>query len=73
MKIGVLAVGQVPNDVLRSLKVELPKIFPDAARKPSCVMHFSNSIVDNDKKENLFCKQDYLHASYNIKNLCEKQ
>lgn len=34
-----------------------------------CVMHFSNSILDTDKKENLFCQQDYLQASLAINML----
>ena len=34
-----------------------------------CVMHFSNSIFDTDKKQSLFCGQDYLQASLAIKTL----
>jgi archaemetzincin len=37
--------------------------------KVSCVMHFSNSILDTDKKQSLFCGQDYLQASLAIKTL----
>lgn len=35
----------------------------------SCVMHFSNSIFDTDKKQSLFCGQDYLQASLAINAL----
>jgi archaemetzincin len=38
-------------------------------QKATCVMHFSNAIVDTDKKESLFCQQDYLQASLAIKHL----
>jgi archaemetzincin len=31
-----------------------------------CVMHFSNSIFDTDKKQSLFCNQHYLTASIAI-------
>jgi archaemetzincin len=31
-----------------------------------CVMHFSNSIFDTDKKQSLFCDQHYLSASLAI-------
>jgi len=34
--------------------------------KGFCVMHFSNSILDTDKKQSLFCGQDYLQASLAI-------
>ncbi len=34
-----------------------------------CVMHFSNSIFDTDKKEKLFCENDYLQASLAINML----
>ena len=37
--------------------------------KGSCVMHFSNSIVDTDKKESLFCNDHYLQATTAIKQL----
>ncbi len=33
-----------------------------------CVMHFSNSIFDTDKKQSLFCDQCYLHAALAITN-----
>ncbi len=39
--------------------------------KESCVMHFSNSIFDTDKKESLFCRHDYLQASLTIKHFRE--
>jgi archaemetzincin len=34
-----------------------------------CVMHFSNSILNTDKKQSLFCNQCYLQASLAISNL----
>ena len=37
--------------------------------RSSCVMHFSNSIFDTDKKQNFFCDQCYLHASIAISNV----
>jgi archaemetzincin len=37
--------------------------------RSSCVMHFSNSILDTDKKQSLFCGQDYLQASLTINTL----
>jgi archaemetzincin len=37
--------------------------------KASCVMYFSNSIFDTDKKQSLFCEQDYLLASLAINGL----
>ena len=33
-----------------------------------CVMHFSNSIFDTDKKQSLFCDQCYLQAALAITN-----
>ncbi len=36
---------------------------------PDCVMHFSNSISDTDKKQRLFCHEDYMQASIGINNL----
>ncbi len=35
----------------------------------ACVMHFSNSILDTDKKQNLFCEQCYLQATITITNV----
>jgi archaemetzincin len=35
----------------------------------SCVMHFSNSILDTDKKQSLFCDQCYLQTAVSINNL----
>lgn len=40
--------------------------------RSNCVMHFSNSIFDTDKKQSLFCKQDYLQASLAINMLGSK-
>lgn len=37
--------------------------------RSSCVMHFSNSIFDTDKKQNLFCDQCSLQAAIAINNL----
>lgn len=34
-----------------------------------CVMHFSNSIFDTDKKQTLFCDECYLQVSIAISNL----
>jgi len=34
-----------------------------------CVMHFSNSIFDTDKKQSLLCDQCYLEAALAISNL----
>jgi archaemetzincin len=34
-----------------------------------CVMHFSNSIFDTDKKQNLLCDECYLQAAIAISNL----
>ncbi len=35
---------------------------------PPCVMHFSNSILDTDKKQSLFCDQCYIQATVTITN-----
>jgi archaemetzincin len=35
----------------------------------TCVMHFSNSIFDTDKKQNLLCDECYLQAAVAISNL----
>ena len=37
--------------------------------RSSCVMHFSNSIFDTDKKQNLLCDECYLQAAIAIANL----
>ncbi len=37
--------------------------------RSSCVMHFSNSIFDTDKKQSLFCDECYLHAAISINKL----
>ena len=37
--------------------------------RSSCVMYFSNSISDTDKKQSLFCDECYLHATISIKKL----
>ncbi len=38
-------------------------------RRSSCVMFFSNSIFDTDRKQSLFCDDCYLEASIAISNL----
>ncbi len=37
--------------------------------RSNCVMHFSNSIFDTDKKQNLLCDECYLQAAITIANL----
>ena len=37
--------------------------------RSSCVMHFSNSIFDTDRKQSLFCDECYLQATLSINNL----
>jgi archaemetzincin len=37
--------------------------------RSSCVMHFSNSIFDTDRKQNLFCDECYLQVTLSINNL----
>lgn len=37
--------------------------------RSSCVMHFSNSIFDTDKKQSLFCDECYLKAALVINSL----
>jgi archaemetzincin len=37
--------------------------------RSSCVMHFSNSIFDTDKKQNLFCDECYLKVALAINGL----
>jgi len=37
--------------------------------RSSCVMHFSNSILDTDKKQSLFCDECYLKATLAISGL----
>jgi archaemetzincin len=38
-------------------------------QRSSCVMHFSNSIFDTDKKQTLFCDECYLQAVLAINSL----
>jgi len=40
--------------------------------QPSCVMHFSKSIFNTDKKQSCFCDKCYLHAKLCIKKLGQK-
>jgi archaemetzincin len=37
--------------------------------RSSCVMYFSNSIFDTDKKQSVFCDQCYLQVAMSINNL----
>lgn len=37
--------------------------------RPECVMHFSNSIFDSDKKQSFFCDHCHLQAAVAIANL----
>jgi archaemetzincin len=37
--------------------------------RSTCVMHFSNSIFDTDRKQNLLCDECYLQAAIAIRNL----
>ena len=37
--------------------------------RSSCVMHFSNSIFDTDRKQSSFCDECYLQAALSINNL----
>lgn len=37
--------------------------------RPSCVMHFSNSIADTDIKQSVFCDRCDLHAKISVSNL----
>ena len=68
--------GGLPNVKLfeeRSLKEAVHELGHTLGLKhcsrSSCVMHFSNSIFDTDKKQNLFCDECYLQASLRINNL----
>jgi archaemetzincin len=38
-------------------------------QRSSCVMYFSNSIFDTDKKQSLFCDDCYLQVALSINNL----
>ena len=38
-------------------------------QRSSCVMYFSNSIFDTDRKQSLFCDQCYLQAAIAVNNL----
>ena len=59
--------------VLRALKESIHELghtlgLPHCPRS-LCVMHFSNSIFDTDKKQSLLCDQCYLQAALAISNL----
>jgi len=59
--------------VLRALKEGIHELGHTLGLKhcPSslCIMHFSNSIFDTDKKQSLLCDQCYLQAALAISNL----
>jgi archaemetzincin len=68
--------GAVPNMELflaRALKEAVHEVGHTLGLKhcsrSSCVMHFSNSIFDTDKKQSLFCDQCYLQIAIGINNL----
>jgi archaemetzincin len=59
--------------LLRALKESIHEVghmlgLPHCPRS-LCVMHFSNSIFDTDKKQSLLCDQCYLEAALAISNL----
>jgi archaemetzincin len=37
--------------------------------RASCIMHFSNSIFDTDKKQNVFCDECYLQMAIAVNNI----
>lgn len=68
--------GEPPNVELflkRSLKEAVHELGHTLGlrhcRRSLCVMFFSNSIFDTDRKQSLFCDQCYLQASMSINNL----
>jgi archaemetzincin len=68
--------GEQPNPalyVLRALKEAVHEVGHTLGlqhcTRSLCVMHFSNSIFDTDKKQSFFCDQCYLHASIAINNV----
>jgi archaemetzincin len=68
--------GEKPDNSvleLRSLKEAIHELGHTLGlrhcRSAFCVMHFSNSIFDTDKKQSLLCDQCYLQAALAISNL----
>jgi archaemetzincin len=68
--------GEHPNlelYVLRALKEAVHEVGHTLGLqhcdRSLCVMHFSNSIFDTDKKQSFFCDQCYLHALIAINNV----
>ena len=68
--------GAKPNPelyTLRSVKEAVHEVGHTLGLKhcprSSCVMHFSNSIFDTDKKQRLFCDECYLKATLAINGL----
>jgi len=65
--------GDVSIFKLRSLKEAIHELGHTLGlhhcRSNFCVMHFSNSIFDTDKKQSLLCDQCYLQAALAISNL----
>ena len=59
--------------VLRALKESIHELGHTLGlqhcHRSLCVMHFSNSIFDTDKKQSLLCDQCYLQAALAISNL----